>query len=341
MDWKAYYREELVQPDARGDLERALRLASGKRSLDALLDQKAILSFPHTAARCAAPLQAQVVTTLERRQPRLVIALGVLHLSEIVSYRVARDQAATSHRRAEAVAHLTGGLIPVEDRVETPFGVLELEPAPREVPETLRYDRDGILKGEFSLDLFLALVRLQANVQRVPPLRVIVLYVGLTRDPETGSFDGAKRLALAVKDLAGPDTAIVTTGDLVHFGHHYDPQARIESMPADPDALTALFRRETEDVLDLALVVGDHAAAFERGERFLHSDQRFVLPVVAGLLGPGVRSNILEFELSDYSSILGVEPPSLVASALVAYSPCALEKSEAPCGASSASLECL
>ncbi len=302
-----------MQPDARGDLERALRRASGERSLDALVDQEAILSFPHTAARCAAPLQAQVVTTLQRRQPRLVIALGVLHLSEIASYRAATDQAATSDCRARAVASLAGGFLPVENLVETPFGVLKLELAPGEVPGILRCDRDRILKGEFSLDLFLALVRLQANLERVPPLRVLALYVGLTRDPQTGSFGDATRLASAVKDLAGPDTAIVTTGDLVHFGHQYDPDERVKSMPADLDALTAHFRRETEDMLGLALMEADQASAFEHSERVLHNDQRFVLPVLAEFLGRAARFDVLEFSLCDYSSILGVEPPALVA----------------------------
>ncbi len=341
MDWKTYYDEELRQPGTRGDLEKILRRASRKRCLDALFDRGAILSFPHTAARYAAPLQAQVVTTLERRQPRLVIALGVLHLSEIASYGVATDAAATCGRRATAVATLSGGLVPVENLVETPFGVLELEPLPCEVPGILRRDRDTILKREFSLDLFLSLVRLVADLDPAPPLRVLPLYVGLTRDPLTGSFGAASRLASVVRGLAGPDTAIVTTGDLVHFGHHYDADDRVESMPADLDALTAHFRRETQDTLRLALTERDQASAFERSERVLHNDQRFVLPVITELLGADARFDVLGFELSDYSDILGVPPPSLVASALLAYVPYAGEKREAPCGASSASLECL
>lgn len=319
MDWKPYYRAELEREDTRIRLEDALGSASRGRAVDRLLEGGAVLSFPHTAAQYAGPLQSGVVAALYRRQPSLVIALGVLHLSGHRAYRVAASAAETHARRREAFRVLAGGLVAPESRVSTPFGPLDLAPLAGEVPGVLRRDREGTLKDEFSLDLFLALVRLYADLEGVPQLRILPIYVGMTRDPGSGSFDQARRLASAVAGLAGPETATVTTGDLVHFGHTYDQDERIETMPSDLRSLSSFFRSETEEALDLALTRGDQAGAFERCERILHSDQRYVLPVLAELLGSGARFDVLEFSLSDYSSILGVEPPALVASALVSY----------------------
>ena len=319
MDWKPYYRRELEEEATQTGLRLALREAERERTLDAQLERGAILSFPHTAARYAGPIQARVVAALYRRRPRLVVALGVLHLSGAPTYRAAVSPEEPAQRRAQAFAALAGAFVGAETDLGMPFGRVSLAPLRREVPGVLRRDRGGVLKDEFSLDLFLALVRLQATLVGAEPLPVLPLFVGMTRDPQSGSFDHARELAAAIVDLAPSGAVLVTTGDLVHFGRTYDPEDRIQAMPQEPADLASFFRRETEQALDLALAQGDLTGAFDRSERILHNDQRFVLPVLAEILAPRGTAQILEFELSDYSSILRVEPPAVVASALVAY----------------------
>ena len=143
----------------------------------------------------------------------------------------------------------------------------------------------------------------------------------MTRNPLSRSFEGAASLARALRRLLTPRTAVVATGDLVHYGRGYDVEERVRTMPTDVEALRAFFAREVEGTLRLALEDRDYEAAFARSEQVLRSDQRHLLPVLAELLGTGAGSSVLEFELSDYAPILKVEPPCLVASALVALAP--------------------
>ena len=143
----------------------------------------------------------------------------------------------------------------------------------------------------------------------------------MTRNPLSGSFEGAASLARALRQLVTRRTAVVATGDLVHYGRGYDVEERVRTMPTDVEALRAFFAREVEGTLRLALEDHDYEAAFARSEQVLRSDQRHLLPVLAELLGTGAESSVLEFELSDYAPILEVEPPCLVASALVALAP--------------------
>ena len=149
---------------------------------------------------------------------------------------------------------------------------------------------------------------------------MVPLYVGLTRDP-SGSYETASKLAACIAHRCDERTAVVATGDLVHYGNAYCGAEEMRRLPADLRSLTPHFLSQVRDVLSLGLSRRDYDAFHDASTRVLKSDQWNVLPVVAEFLGVGAEFEILSFALSDYASILGVAPPCLVASTLAAFLP--------------------
>ncbi len=289
--------------------------------LSELLEGGAVLSFPHTALAYSAPLILPLAAALYRLPAiKRVIALGVLHLGALPEpfrrlSRVFADPSAAEDEIAEAFAALAGGFVPSGKVILTPFGEVPIGRANLVPP--LREDH-GVLAREFSLDTFFALLAYVADRLGRPPLPVLAVYVGLTRNPLTGGFGLARELARALSPLLGPGTALVATGDVVHYGRPYGDVPGDDGLPQDPSGLERHFRGELERVLGLALAERDYAQAYRISEGRLKSDQRQLLPVIAELLGPGAGFRVLAFGLSDYAPIFGVVPPCLVASALIA-----------------------
>jgi len=273
-----------------------------------------VISFPHTALGYSGPLIMRTVVSLLRTPGlRRVIALGVLHMGTLPEpYKGLYRSGQPGWER------LAGGFVPVGPAVATPFGEVPL--AGGRLPPPVKEDR-GILGNEFSLDTFLAMYAYAAGRLGMVPPPVLPVYVGLTRDPDSSSFAVAGELARALSPWLGPGTALVTTGDVVHYGLPYGDDPGSALLPMDPAGLETHFRGEMERTLALALEERDYAAAFERPERILKSDQRHLLPVIAELLGPGAGFRIQNFSLSDYAPIFGVAPPCLVASSLFAFLP--------------------
>jgi len=279
----------------------------------------AIVSFPHTSLADAGPLQARTVDALLRSGVERVIALGVLHSGGVAPYRTALDRSQSDEVRLAAYGEVVGGWLVPETGIDTPFGDLPTLEVPEEERVPVRLDRHGLLADEFSLDTFCALVKRAAALRDVRPPAILRLFVGPTRHPIDGSFAVAERLAAWVGSVVAADgrpAAIVTTGDLVHYGTAYgDPEADPAERLA---AMESRFRRTVERLLEAGLVDGDWAGAHRLASDVLRSDQRAILPVVSAILGPA-RARILHFELSDYSGILGVSPPCRVASVLSVY----------------------
>ena len=283
------------------------------------LGRGAIVSFPHTALAYAGPLQARVVAALYRSGVERVIALGVLHSLHSTAYRNALDVALANGARCSAFAEVAGGWLPPGDAIETPYGDLPAVAASEDVRVPVRVDHSGVLADEFSLDTFCALLRRAADLQGVRALSVLRVFVGPTRDPIDGSFAVAERLAGWIRTRvgeAGRSAAIVTTGDLVHYGTAYGTP---DADPSEPLAeMTCRFRHRVEQALEAALIERDWAAAYRQSSDVLHNDQREILAVVSTFLGP-TRARIEQFGLSDYAAILGATAPCRVASALVVY----------------------
>jgi len=294
-------------------LARALSLNE-----DLGLGRGAIASFPHTALAYAGPLQARVVAALYRSGVRRVIALGVLHSFHSMAYRNTLDAALPDDRRRSAFEKVAGGWLPPGDAIETSYGDLRVVTPPEDDRVPIRVDRCGVLAEEFSLDTFCTLLRRAADLLDVRPPPVLRLFVGPTRDPIDGSFAVAERLAGWIRAAAAArrPTAIVTTGDLVHYGTAYGTP---DADPSEPLAdMTRRFRRRVERALEAALVGRDWAVAHRLSSDVLRNDQREIVAVVSAYLGPA-RARIEQFELSDYAGILGESSPCRVASALVVY----------------------
>jgi hypothetical protein len=100
MDWKSYYRRDLERDEVRAALAAALSHQEGDLVRGAPDERGTILSFPHTAAHYAGPIQARVVAGLYRSRPDLVLALGVLHLSGLPLFRELADEGQTRARRS-------------------------------------------------------------------------------------------------------------------------------------------------------------------------------------------------------------------------------------------------
>jgi len=318
IDWKTYYRRELESPAGRRTVDDLLRRADDTELVRAI-QHGAILSFPHTALDYAGPLQARVVGALYRAGVERVIALGVLHSGASAAYRTALDEEQPDDVRRAAYEEVVGGWLVPGATIGTPFGDLPGLEASEDERVPVRFDQSGLLTEEFSLDTFLSLLRRGAVLRDVEPPEVLRVFVGPTREPLSRSFAVAERLASWVRTGLVPNgrpTAIVTTGDLVHYGTAYgDPAA--DPSEARGEA-TDRFRSSVERMLEAGLVARDWPLAYRLSTGLLHSDQREILAVVSAILGPA-RARLLHFELSDYAHILGMPPPCWVASSLVAY----------------------
>jgi predicted class III extradiol MEMO1 family dioxygenase len=315
VNWKAYYEGEWTAPGTAGRVAAWVAERADEALVDAVA-RGAILSFPHTALRYAGALQAAVLRALYGAGVRRIVALGVVHGVAFPAVRVAQDGAASPAERREAFDAASGGFLTLLRPADTPLGRAPLWTAPQE-PGLVRRDADGMLRDEFSLDSFLALSAAFAARHGRGAIPVLPLYVGVTRDPETGAFDVAERLARWLRDVACSGTAIVATGDLVHCGDPYGSPLSAFGCH-DADSAEPVLRCEVERALAAALR-GDLDLAYRLSAERLRNDQREMLPVLAGLVGPGGSSRLLHFLLSDYAPILDVPPPCCVASALVRF----------------------
>ena len=313
MDWKRYYEAELRAPGSRERVTRWFLEADDPR-VSAAIDRRAVLSFPHTFLSAAGPLQARVVTSLYRSGVEQVIALGVLHSGSLPAYRLALDEEAPSVERDRAFSVVRGAFALPGRSNNTPFGDVPLLPA----NGPIRTDDSGFLAAEFSLDTFLATMALASRVLDRPPLPVLPLYVGMTRDPIRRSFDVAHDLARWLRGRLGPRTALVTTGDLVHMGAAYGWSSEELDAVSGNGSAGHVLRAQAERMLGQAFGE-DPEKAYQANLRELRNDQREILPVVAEYIGSGAAHEMISFDLSDYAPIFDVEPPCLVASALVAY----------------------
>jgi len=312
--WKDHYRSEL---EAAGSLRRLvewLERGADDRIVEAI-ERRAIVSAPHTKLEASGPLLAAWVAAVFSIPLDRILALGVLHSGGVPALRTALDDTVDLAARRTAFDEVRGAFTPQTRAVETPFGV---QPIVRldEEPEVLRADRSGLLREEFSLDTLLAVLRLGAEVFGREPIPVELLYVGMTRDPIEGGFGVADRVAVWLRSRWDARTAVVATGDLVHYGAVYGTGT---GRPGDREELTTMFRAEVQATLRLALADADLEAAWQRCTEVLGNDQREILPVIVSAIAPRTSFRILHFELTDYASVFDVPRPCDVASALVVY----------------------
>ncbi len=314
MDWKSYYEAERQAAGAREAI--AAWLALDER-IAAAITRRDVLSFPHTALRYAGPLQARVARALfDDSTVERVLALGVLHASGLDAYRMALDERATPAARGAGFEVVRGAFFSAGRALETAFGRVPQWDASARSDE-VRSDQ-AMLRAEFSLDTFAGVLRVAADAVGRPPLPVLPIFIGMTRDPVSGAFAVAEAVADWMRSCVDSRTAVVATGDLVHYGTAYGG-AWIDGNPLSGETIAGVLRPEVERTLRAAFVARDWDGAYRQSREILGNDQREMLAVLSSYLGPGASAAILTFDLSDYSSILGVESPCFVASALAAY----------------------
>jgi len=325
MKWKSYYRREFDLLGTRDYLNMVFSRAEKDTPLDSLINAGSILSFPHTALCYAAMHHARVIVSLYRAGVEQVITLGVLHVwghpASSSLYRQAMDSEEEASVRQEAFSVLAGAFWPADSLMRTPFGNISVALAPLPESDVLRCDVQGLLAEEFSLDTFFSLLQYYYLLHDQPLPRIVPLYIGMTRDPLTGSFAIAGQVAAAVRSMITAKTAVVATGDVTHYGSGYSSQKTMAGMSTDADELKKTLRDELDKVLTQTVDKREYRLAFPALDKFLNNDQRYLLPVIAELLGNGAEHDVISFELSDYSSINNVAAPCVVASSLVAYSP--------------------
>jgi predicted class III extradiol MEMO1 family dioxygenase len=328
MDWKTFYRDELLSPEGQEYIEHCFdRLPETDAPVENVIRRDGVLSFPHTSLTYSVEPISRVVAGLYRSGVKNVVALGVLHCNSLPAafsdpyqeyVRLADRPGSRDPRLEELFSRFSGGFL-LPGPLSTAFGEVprcEVADSPRGL---LRTDPE-LISREFSLDTFLALIAFHARKHGVDTLPVCPVYVGLTRDPD-GSFRTASALAAWLADCAGPQTAVVSTGDLVHYGNAYSAWSEMEKLPPDQRSLTEHFRNQVEEVLDLAFRDRDYEQFHQAAGLRLKADHRNLLPVVVEYLGSRASYELLDFSLSDYSPILGVAPPCLVASVLAAFLP--------------------
>ncbi|MFC2078577.1 hypothetical protein ACFLSZ_01200 [Candidatus Bipolaricaulota bacterium] len=315
MEWKPYYDAELRQPGTREVIADWVRAAGNDDPLSAIIENRAVLSFPHTAVEYSGPIQARVVAGLYRANINRVIALGVLHGSLVPAYRTAMDDSASREEREDAFTSVAGAFLPDQRRLDTPFGTVAVGTLTAPLPDGIRSDATGLLREEFSLDTFHAILQLAADLLEAEPLPVIPLYIGMTRHPTTGSFETAAKLADVLREQWSDETAIVVTGDVVHYGAIYG----LEDEGSVLELLKPRYRKRLEHLFETAFVQQDLETAYRSSLYELKSDQREILPVLVHMLDGDAGADIRSFELSDYAPIFDTDPPCLVASALIAY----------------------
>ena len=315
MEWKPYYDAELRQPGTRDKIVDWLRAAGEDDALSTMIGSGTVFSFPHTGIDYSGPIQTRVVAALYRAGIKRVIALGLIHGSLVPAYRVAMDESASQGERADAFEHVSGAVLPAKRDLETPFGTHPVAAVTEPMPAEIRVDADDLLQNEFSLDTFHSVLRLTADVFQVELLPILPLFIGMTRHPITGSFETAARLAHWLREQWDDETAIVTTGDVVHYGAVYGS----EHEGVSPVSLESRIHARLEELFANAFEERDLETAYQISLHGLKSDQREILPILSHLLGEAACAELLTFELSDYASILDTDPPCLVASALIAY----------------------
>lgn len=304
IDWKRFYRGELLSDDGRTRILAALaRWDAGDAGVGETLRGGGVVSFPHTTLRDSAEPLARVAATIVDGGFASVVALGVLHLSTLPE---------PERALAEQLPRGGAGARAAFERLR---GAFVEAPVPGLGARAVRVD-PGLLAQEFSLDLFRGVLELAAARRGQRPPRVAAVYVGPTRDPDDGSLAAARDVAADVAGLL-PGAACVATGDLVHFGGGYSRPEELALAPAGLTALEAHFRRRVGEMLAQAFVASDLDGALAAA-RELRSDQRHLLPVLAEIVGRPARPELLSFRLTDYAEILGEARPCVVASALVA-----------------------
>ncbi len=172
------------------------------------------------------------------------------------------------------------------------------------VVHSFDYDPD---KEEFSLDGLSFMLDLVESTLGQPKIGIKKRYVVRDRsltEPEL-IVKELEAKGETLKDELDDDTALLITGDLVHYGHGYG----MSEVTEDPRTIDRMIRAD----LDLLYNKRDHLGYFLSARNNLN-DQTVIGLVVSTLLGSPLEYKVFSTEMTDYSEILGTKRPTIVAS---------------------------
>jgi hypothetical protein len=171
-----------------------------------------------------------------------------------------------------------------------------------------RTSRSNIDK-EFSLDGFRDILDCAVELSGKTPPMIEEFYLPRNRDLHQdieGTVSDLKILGTEIARNMDDRTAMVMTGDLVHYGHGYGIPDPVEDPPG-------LINRWINEDLDEAYRIRDYTKYLPRSfERM--SDHGPVAITAGTVLGRDLNYRIISSELSDYSTILQTASPTIVAS---------------------------
>jgi hypothetical protein len=162
---------------------------------------------------------------------------------------------------------------------------------------------------EFSLDAFVALLAIAAEVAQKPIPHVHVRYPWLAGE-DPASLAGIDELAALSERMA-----VVATADPIHHGIGYGDDAE---HALDGSSTGAMDFARTSIDNQLRALEGHDFVAFQAECARVRSDFRNAGPTLAHVLGKGTRFEVRSLDLVDYTEALDAPGPTWVAGALVA-----------------------
>jgi hypothetical protein len=173
----------------------------------------------------------------------------------------------------------------------------------------------GVLHGkkeqEFSLDGLVYVAKLYAEANNLMPLSFTEIYRQISVK-DIAQRDRDIRLLIrkggSLKNELDSDTAVVMTGDLVHYGYGYGDQS-----PQQLDSLPDILQSRITELLGVIYHKRDSLLFIEKSLA-VKNDQIAPAIIVNALFNSPLDYSIFSFMLSDYSPILKSASPTVVAS---------------------------
>ncbi len=179
---------------------------------------------------------------------------------------------------------------------------------------------DGREQKEFSLDGFEHIAKMYAEVNGTEPLEIDKVYPPDEQDgkPYIQTLKAAGE-ALRDKVVISDTTAVVMTGDLVHYGHAYLKSGKENEI--DVENVEKIINSWIDEGLELVYHKKDYDTFLSKHKPKALNDQGRVAIMASAFLGDNLEYKIFYRRLSDYSNVLGAKKPTWVASVFYGVQP--------------------
>lgn len=269
--------------------------------LSNIIKNKGIVSIPHTNISFSGKMTANLVYHLYSLGIEKIIALGIIH----------------GRIPSENKEDWIGGFLPSKDIINTPFGHVPLIKSDSLESKLFIRKNDFFIEKEFSLDNLFALMKFYGKENKLTDIPILPLFMKFSKNLVNDSYDVAEYVAKVLHELVDEKTAVVCTGDLMHYGHGFSSLEYMVGKPTESADLEKYFLPKIKRVIELALFKKEYDNAIAICNEIIN-DQQQLLPIISKYLeNPDYK--IFEFEFSDYSKAYEQEKPCVVASALVGY----------------------